>query len=143
MAIEREIAEADVVHESDAGTQLSENVIGYLLLERGQLQLGQPAVQLRRRQRGGLGDRLAGYADRQRLGFEPRARTARTRLGQLILPQKHADVLLVALLFEPLKKGEDAEVPSAFIAEQELPVARWDFAPLRIEVDAAGACGLP
>ena len=65
LAVEREIPEADVVHEPDAGTQLALDVIGDLLLKRRELETVQPTHEVGSGQRGDFGDRFACHADRE------------------------------------------------------------------------------
>ena len=48
---------------------------------------------------------------RERVGVEPGAAAGGTGFGELILPEEHPDVLLVALLLEVLEEGKDPDVP--------------------------------
>src|SRR2546428_2831116 len=94
-------------------------------------------------ERGDWGDRLARDTHGERFGLQSRAAAPRTNLGELVLPQKDADVLLVTLLLEPLEEWKDAEIAADFVVEQEVPLARRDILPRRIEIDATGPRRLP
>ncbi len=142
LTVEREIPEADVVHESDPGAQLAQDVIGDLLLKRRELKILQPAREVGSSQRCGFSDRFAGHADRERLGFESRATTSGARLGELVLAEKHPDVLLVALFLEPLEERKHPEVAAFLVLEQKLPVARRNVFPAHIQANAACPGGL-
>src|SRR5213592_3279490 len=142
LAVEREIAEAYVVHEADARAQLTQNVVRHVLLERRKLQMLQPDREIGGRQRRRLGDRLARHAHRKRFGLEPGAAASGAGLRELVLPEEHADVLLVALFLEPLEKGKDPQVAATRVVQQEVSFARRDVLPRGIEVDAAGTRGL-
>ena len=142
LPVEREIPESHVVDEPDAGAQLAHNVIRHALLERRQLQMVQPYSEICGRQRRRLGDRLAPHSHRQRLRLEPRAGAARARLGELVLPQEHADVLLVAFLLEPLEEGKHPQVAAARVVQQEMALLRRDVLPGGVEVDVPRASRL-
>ena len=82
---------------------------GDVLLEGRQPQPCQPRRERGRGEGRHLGDGLVRDADREGLRLEPGAPARGTGLGQLVLPQEHADVLLVALLLEARQEWEDAE----------------------------------
>jgi hypothetical protein len=113
-----------------------------MLLKRRELEIVQPGREVGGSQRRSFGDRLAGHAYRERFRFEPRATASRTRLGELVLPQEHPDVLLVALFFEPLEKGKDPEVAAFRVVEQEVPLARRQVFPTYIQANALCPGGL-
>ncbi len=117
-------------------------MIGDLLLKRRELKILQPAREVSGSQCRGFGDRFAGHPDRERLGFESRATASGARLGELILAEKHPDVLLVALFLEPLEERKHPEVAAFLVMEQKLPVARRNVFPAHIQANAACTGGL-
>ena len=74
--------------------------------------------------------------DRQRLGVEPGAAAGGAGLGELILPEEDPDVLLVALLLQPLEEGKDADVAALPSVEQLAPVRRLEPGPGLVGVGA-------
>src|SRR5262245_47592962 len=67
---------------------------------------------------------------------EPGASTGRAGLGELILSQEDADVLLVALLFEPFEKRKDPDVSAHFAVKQLAPHRGLEPAPRRSGISA-------
>src|SRR5712664_5024790 len=129
LAVEREITETHIIHETDARTQLVEDMIGDGLLKRWQCEIVQPGSEIGGSQRCDFGNRFAGHAHRQRFGFEPRAVAPRARLRELVLPQENPDVLFVALFLEPLEEGEDPEVAAPRLPPPPPPVLGQESAP--------------
>src|SRR5438046_9764689 len=113
------MAQAYVVDEAHARTQLAQAVARRALLKHGPAEVIQPISEISGCEGRGLGDRLSGEPHRERFRFEARAAASRAGLGELVLPQEHADVLLVALRFEPLEEREDAEVAPACVVRQK------------------------
>ena len=142
MPVEREIAETDIVYKAHTRPELLKDVVRHGLLERRQSEVIQPICEISGCERGRLSDRLSGHAHRERFGLEPRPPTSRTRLGELVLPQEHPDVLFVPLCLEPLEKRENAEVPAALVMQEELALTRRDVLPGRVERDPTRADGL-
>ena len=116
---------------------------GDCALEGRQREAGDPLAQLRRCERRRLGDGAAPHAHRQRLRLEAGAPARRTRLRELVPAQEHADVLLVALGFEPLEKREHPQVTPAGAMQQKVSVVLCKVAPRGIERDTSGARRLP
>src|SRR6185295_19097866 len=79
----------------------------------------------------------------ERIRVEPRSAALGAGLGELVLPQKHADVLLVPLLLEILEEREDAHVPPLAAVEQLAPDGGLQLVPRlrRIGIEAARALG--
>src|SRR5712691_8883686 len=124
--VEREIAETDVVDKAHACAQLAQDMVRHGLLERGKGQMLEPGGEIGGRQRRRVGDRLARHAHRERFGLEPRAAASGARFRELVLPQKYADVLLVALLLESLEERKDPEVAAVLVVEQKMSIAGAD-----------------
>src|SRR5262249_44705758 len=68
-----------------------------------------------------------------------RAIACRTGLRELVLPQEHPDVLLVALAFQPFEEREDPEITAARMVQQKFPVLRRYVLPRRVQPNAARA----
>ena len=137
--VEREVSQSHVVHERDPRAELGQDVNGHGALELREREAADPVADGTGRQPGDGGDRLVAHLDRQRLRLEPRATTRRAGLGELVLPQEDADVLLVALRFESHEERKHAEEAPARAVQQEVPVALGQVAPRGVERDSAGA----
>src|SRR4029077_1905030 len=74
-------------------------------------------------------DRVIADADRERVGVEAGALACRAGPGKLVLPEEDPDVLLVALLLEPLEKREDADVAALPAVEQLALLSGFELAP--------------
>ena len=83
-------------------------------------------------------DVITAYAHRKRIRVEPAPRTVRACLGQLILPQKDPDVLLVALLLQTLQKRMDADKAAFASIEQLPPLGRLQLGPRLVRIGANG-----
>src|SRR4051812_11496267 len=99
-------------------TGLAQHGVGDLLLEGRELERLDPRGECVDRHVADVGDRASSDANIQRIGLELRALTVATLLRRLILPQEHADVLLVSLVLEVREEGEDALESSRFPAKQ-------------------------
>ena len=102
------------------------------------MELLHPRGQISGCQRGGFGNRLSSDSHGERFRLQPGAIATGACLGELVLPQEDADVLLVAFLFEPLQEREDPEIAATLVMQQEVALACRDVAPGRVEVDAPG-----
>src|SRR6266851_1895676 len=142
LAVEREITETYIIDEADARAQLVEDMICDGLLKRREREIIQPGSEVGGSECCNVGNRFAGHTHRERFGFEPRAAASRARLRELVLPQEDPDVLFVALLLEPLEEGEDPEVATALVVQQEVALARRDVLPRRVQIDATGSSRL-
>src|SRR6267378_4315810 len=140
--VEGEVAQADVVHERDAGRELRQDVHRYRALKRRQLEHRDPVTQPTNRERDDVRDGPAAHTDRQRFGFEPRAAAGGADFRELVLPQEDADVLLVPLRLETLEEWEHAEESTAGAVEQEMTGLPRQVLPRRIERDSLRPCGL-
>jgi hypothetical protein len=108
--VQREVAESHIHDKGHARRELRQQVLRDGLLKRGQGELSDPLLQLGRGQRGDLGNGLSGEPHHEGFRLEPRPAACRAGLGELVLPQEDADVLLVALGLEPLQEWKDAEI---------------------------------
>ncbi len=134
-AVEREIAEPHVAEELHAVAGLAQHVAGHFAVEVGEGEAVDPFQEPVHGEFAHLGDVAPGDQHVQRLALQLGATASRADLRRLVLPQKDADVLLVALLFEVREKGEHAL--EAFHAGVEQGVARLggEVAPGRIHGD--------
>ena len=119
-AMEAQVPKPDVIEKADAAERLVENVFRHLAVVRGQLQRLEPGQQSLHWQLGNLGDRATGDAHPQGFRLKLRAMTGRALARRLVLTQKDADVLLVALFLEVAEKGEYSLVPARLPMEQLL-----------------------
>jgi hypothetical protein len=137
--VEREVAEAHVAQVAHAGRELAEYRGGDAALERREDEPLDPVRQPVRREPHDRPERGVPHADREGFGAEsrPTARGAGERL--LVLPQKHADVLLVALALERPEEREHADKASRLLIQQETALRRGDLVPGLLPGDAARA----
>ena len=103
LAIEAEIAESHVAQETQPGGELVEDELGYFSLERCEHQSLEPRLDAVDRARRHRGNRRLADTHGQGVGTEAAAAAGVAHLGELILPQKDPDVLLVLLLLEILE----------------------------------------
>src|SRR5665213_3435713 len=132
----REVVEADVAQKLHAAPRFLENVCRDLLLERGELDGLQPPEQPIDGKVAHAGDRVPGNLHVQRLRLELGAVTIWALLRDLILSQKHADVLLVFLLLEIDEERKDALVAFRLSVEQQLARRRRELVPRHVHANA-------
>ena len=65
--------------------------------------------------------------------------TDRAGMGQLVLPEEDADVLLVALLLETLEEGKDPDVAAMSAMKQLAFLVRLERLPRFVRIDPEGA----
>ncbi len=135
-AVEGEVAESDVHEEARAGARFAQDVRRDLLLERRQLEVGEPRVELFDRERAHLRNVLAGHAHVERRRLQPRAVTIPADARELVLPQEDADILLVLLGLEVLEERDDALVAARLRVEELAVLIGGELAPRRIKGDA-------
>src|SRR5712671_6154136 len=99
-AIHRQIAEPDVAEKRHAVASFLEDHRRNAPLEFAQLELVQPYCQLVDGKLRDLSDVEPTDAHVERFGLQLRSVTTRTLLRRLILPEEHADVLLVAFFLQ-------------------------------------------
>ena len=97
--------------------QLVQNQVGDLPLEVGEGQGFEPGGKVVHRLGADTGDHRTVYFDAERLFVEPAAMTYRAGMGELVLPEEDADVLLVALLLQTLEEGKDPDVAAVLSIE--------------------------
>src|SRR5207302_5903956 len=96
-----------------------QDVDGHGALKVREREAGDPVAQSAGREAGDFSDRLAPDLDGERFRLESGTAAGGAGLGELVLPQEHPDVLLVALRLEPLEEREHAEEPPPRPAEQK------------------------
>ena len=138
LPVEREVAQTHVAQKAEPGVELVHDEMAHLTLERRQLQRAEPLVNEVHGTPGHSRDGLAADPYRQRIGVEAAAAAVAAGLGELVLPQEHADVLLVSLLLEVLEEGEDPDVLPLAAIEQVPSLARLELVPRlrRVGADA-------
>ena len=136
LAVEREVAQADLAEVREAGADLGQEEIGGLVERRGQLEGLEERAQALDRQQHQVVDRALGAPQlpEERVGLEPRAAARRARRVRAVARQQHADVHLVGLGLEP---GEEA-LHAVPLARPGLPPAH----PVRVALDHPAAVPL-
>ncbi len=119
LAVERQVAEADVAEVGKARADLLEQQLGCLVHRRGQLQGLEEPLHVRHGQEHQVVDRPALDLPQQRVGLEARPAAGRALRVGAVLGQQHPDVHLVGLALQPLE-----EAPHA------VPLAGQDFLQL-------------
>src|ERR1700694_3943546 len=138
LAIERQIAQADIPQEAEPGVELLEDELSYLPVRRRQRNLVEPLMDPIEGAGGHRRNGVADDANGERIGIEPASSTILAGLRQLILAKENPDVLLVPLFLQALQERKDSnETPLASV-EQFSPVSRFELAPGLVWIRAEG-----
>ncbi len=136
LAVEGQVAETDVAQVRHPCPGFGQHQIGHAALRLAKRQAFQPAGDGVDRVGGDVGDRTAGHRDRQRFRTQPRAAAVGAFVGQLILPQEDADVLLVPLALQVLEEGHDPHEPPRPAGQQGVAHLLRQVAPRGVDIGA-------
>jgi hypothetical protein len=105
LAVEREVAQADLPQVVRARAQLCHEELGRFVERLRQLELAEEIMEVVDRDEHQLVDVAAVHAPQQRLGLEARAVARRARRVRAVARQQHADVHLVGLGLQPVEEA--------------------------------------